>query len=64
MLVDPQITGSIRNQHLDQFLPARRQPAQEGSNGTNGSLASTSLREVLQFLHCPIVDLSIPTTEQ
>lgn len=50
-----QMTAGIRNQHLDQFLPQRRKPA---------AAPTDSKKPELDFLHCPIVDLGIPTEEQ
>ena len=49
-----QVMGSIRNSHLDKFLPPRRQKAEENS----------PQKAELQFRHMPITDLSIPTEAQ
>lgn len=48
-----QIKGSIRNKHLDQFLPQKRSVSQSDSSAPSSS-------KKLDFLHFPIVDLSVP----
>lgn len=52
-----QEVNGLRNRYLDTYLPPRRK-----QNRIESEPARKQIR--LQFLHQPITDLSIPTTEQ
>lgn len=67
----PQEVTGLRNQYLDTFLPPRRKQgrkaaAQQQQDAANGSGEGEPERQriKLQFLHFPVTDLSIPTTDQ
>ncbi len=57
LVVVLQEVNGLRNRYLDTYLPPRRK---------QNRIESEPVREQikLQFLHEPITDLSIPTTEQ
>ncbi len=51
-----QEVNGLRNQYLDSYLPPRRKQERDPE--------SRKPRPQLSFLHFPIVDLSIPSTQQ
>ena len=52
-----QEVNGLRNRYLDTYLPPRRKQSRAQSEPAREQIT-------LQFLHYPITDLSIPTTEQ
>ena len=57
-----QESEGLRNKYLDVYLPARRQ--RKGEEEPLDPLPQQIQRPQLAFLHCPIVDLSVPTHQQ
>lgn len=58
--------AGLRNRYVDRFLPTKRQKAPNSAANGNGAgppAAATALPTSLQFLHRPIMDLSVPSTE-
>ncbi|KAK9857253.1 hypothetical protein WJX84_009979 [Apatococcus fuscideae] len=57
-----QESEGLRNKYLDVYLPARRQ--RKGEEEVLDPLPQQAQRPQLVFLHCPVVDLSVPTHQQ
>lgn len=57
-----QESEGLRNRYLDVYLPARRQ--KKGPEAPLDPLPQQNQRPQLAFMHCPIVDLSVPTHQQ
>lgn len=52
-----EIVDGLRNPGLDKFLPPRRKPARWQEAQVYNPVE-------LRYLHCPITDLGVPTSEQ
>lgn len=57
-----QESEGLRNRYVDVYLPARRQ--KKGLEAPVDPLPQQNHRPKLAFMHCPIVDLSVPTHQQ
>ena len=58
-----EVTG-LRNEHVNKFLPPKRQKASQSSMSNQNGSGQPASRISIQFLHVPVQDLSIPTLEQ
>lgn len=52
-----EVVNGLRNPTLDRFLPKRKRAA-------SADVEAYYQTEAVEFLHCPIVDLGVPTMEQ